>query len=110
MQPIVTDTLQQTISVKDVFINGLMEDILRKLRHHVPRILNKPSYLSHTIHEVLEFEKMLLEDFSYQPLPANSPGSLILDNTDWFDAWFDTEKECRDLILIIIYAIGRLLC
>ncbi|KAI9016381.1 TIP-1 family-domain-containing protein [Phycomyces nitens] len=96
VQPVVDRVFdQERISVKDFFIFGLLQDVSRKLKKTVPRILAQPSWLSHTVHEVLEFDKSLENEFAYvSPRPSDkSSSSVILDNPDWFGAWFAAEKQ-----------------
>ncbi|KAL0073951.1 TIP-1 family-domain-containing protein [Phycomyces blakesleeanus] len=98
VQPIVDSAgLDQTprISVKDFFIYGLQQDVARKLKKTIPRILNQPSWLSHTVHEVLEFDKSLENEFAYTPPRSSDKRSadVILDNPEWFGAWFAAERQ-----------------
>ncbi|KAG1442153.1 hypothetical protein G6F56_011188 [Rhizopus delemar] len=93
IQPIVNsmkDYFSEKVSVKDVFIRGLLEDVSRKLQKTMPQIIDQPSLLSHTIHQVLEFDKSLADEFSYEK--SASLSSFILGHTTWFDAWFQAEK------------------
>lgn len=81
------------VSVKDQFIRGLLQDVTRKLQHTLPQLLNYPNWLSHTIHQVMEFDKKLRDEFAYDQYTALS--NVILDNPTWFKAWFDAEKSCK---------------
>ncbi|KAI8366626.1 TIP-1 family-domain-containing protein [Radiomyces spectabilis] len=99
VQPIVdraSDHLQIRISVKDHFIRAILVNVARKLRNDIPRLLDHPSYLSHTVHEILTFDQLLQDDFAYVTLEKNvqreTASAVILQNREWFDAWFQAEK------------------
>lgn len=94
IQPIM-ETINQdkVIYAKDQFICGLLQDVTRKLEKTMPELLNHPNWLSHTIHQVLQFDKSLQEEFAYDQQTALS--SVILDNSSWFNAWFQAEKACK---------------
>jgi hypothetical protein len=80
------------ISAKDQFIKGLLQDVERKLTKSMPALLQQPNLLAHTMHEVLEFDKSLQDDFSY---PTMGLSGTILENKEWFDTWFYAEKKCK---------------
>ncbi|KAI9256240.1 TIP-1 family-domain-containing protein [Sporodiniella umbellata] len=94
VQPIVNSMegyFSEKASVKDMFIQSLLDDVLRKLQKTIPQILNQPIILSHTIQQVLEFDKSLSDDFSYERAPTLS--DFVFDHTAWFDSWFQGEKK-----------------
>ncbi|KAI7890852.1 TIP-1 family-domain-containing protein [Mucor mucedo] len=92
IQPILESSkeyLPHKVFIKDQFISGLLKDVTRKLQHTTPQLLNQPSWLSHTISQVLQFDKSLLDDFAYdQPI-----SNVVLSNPAWFNAWFGAEKS-----------------
>lgn len=93
IQPILESSkeyIPQKIFVKDQFISGLLKDVTRKLQHTMPQLLNQASWLSHTISQVLQFDKNLLDDFAYDQSISNA----VLSNPVWFNAWFGAEKTC----------------
>ncbi|KAI8646514.1 TIP-1 family-domain-containing protein [Parasitella parasitica] len=79
------------IYAKDQFIRGLLQDVTRKLQNTMPQVLGHPNWLSHTIHQVLEFDKSLQEEFAYDQY--NTLSDVILGNSVWFNAWFQAEKS-----------------
>ncbi|KAG1106734.1 hypothetical protein G6F42_016631 [Rhizopus arrhizus] len=92
IQPIM-ETIKQdkVIYAKDQFIRGLLQDVTRKLEKTMPELLNHPNWLSHTIHQVLLFDRSLQEEFAYDQYTALS--NVILGNSTWFNAWFQAEKS-----------------
>lgn len=94
IQPIM-ETIKQdkVIYAKDQFIRGLLQDVTRKLEKTMPELLNHPNWLSHTIHQVLLFDRSLQEEFAYDQYTALS--NVILGNSTWFNAWFQAEKSCK---------------
>ncbi|CEP12104.1 hypothetical protein [Parasitella parasitica] len=92
IQPLMETTAEDgQLYAKDQFIRGLLQDITRKLEHTMPQLLNQSNWLSHTIHQVLEFDKSLQEEFAYDQYGTLS--NVILGNSVWFDAWFQAEKS-----------------
>lgn len=94
IQPILESNkeyLPQKVFIKDQFISGLLKDVIRKLEHTIPQLLNQPSWLSHTINQVLQFDKSLSDDFAYDQSISN----VVLSNPVWFNAWFGAEKSCK---------------
>jgi hypothetical protein len=92
IQPIL-ESNNTGISVKDQFIRGLLQDITRKLQKTMPQLVNHPNWLSHTIHQVLQFDKSLQDDFAYDQYASLS--NVVLNNPSWFNAWFQGEKACK---------------
>ncbi|KAJ8662817.1 hypothetical protein O0I10_000993 [Lichtheimia ornata] len=93
IQPIIERNLSSSVSAKDCFIRGLVENVARKLRTTVPKMTNKPHLMSHTIHQVLDFDNALSKDFAYYPYEGGAMGDVILGNEKWFTAWFDAERK-----------------
>jgi len=84
-------------SAKTDFITGLLNDLQRKLRKAMPRVLQQPALVSHTIHEVLTFDQTLRERYAYTA-PDTSAFKLglaqvIVGNSEWFNAWLNMEKQ-----------------
>ena len=91
IQPLIVDTIGSEYSAKDLFITELLKNVSRKLKHSLPRLRSRPRWLSHTIHEALDFDKILQEDYAYS---GGSIASIILDDRDSYNAWFIAEKKC----------------
>lgn len=90
IQPILEGT---NVLIKDQFIRGLLQDVTRKLQKTMPQLLNQPSWLSHTVHQVLEFDQSLQDEFAYDQSTVLS--NVILTNSVWYQAWFSAEKSCK---------------
>jgi hypothetical protein len=96
VQPILESAkeyLPQRVFVKDQFIHGLLQDVTRKLQKTMPQLTSHPNWLSHTIHQVLQFDKDLSEEFAYDQYTELS--NVVLGNPTWFNAWFQAEKSCK---------------
>ncbi|CAO3590201.1 unnamed protein product [Absidia cylindrospora] len=104
IQPIVEDVFghEQHVSARDYFIDGLMVDVARKVTRTIPKLIAQPNLLSHTVHELLEFDQSLSDDFGFVPLSYQESTSslingrisnIILEQQDWFKAWFDGERR-----------------
>jgi hypothetical protein len=111
IQPIVDDVFdknQQPVSAKNYFIDGLLVDVVRKVTRTIPKLISQPNLLSHTIHELLQFDQSLQDDFGFVPPPSlemiqdnnTSPlqgqvADIVLSNPTWFEAWFEAERRCK---------------
>ncbi|KAI8099357.1 TIP-1 family-domain-containing protein [Halteromyces radiatus] len=108
IQPIVDEVFidhQQRVSAKDYFIEGLLKDVNRKVHHSIPKLTSHPNWLSHTIHELLQFDQSLRDDFGFNPslkmqeinnnhlLNHGLVSDAILENKESYDAWFTSEKQ-----------------
>ncbi|KAI8993264.1 TIP-1 family-domain-containing protein [Pilobolus umbonatus] len=94
IQPIIEnmmDQFEEKVVVKDYFITGVLEDVSRKLRRSMAQLVNQPHLLSHTVHEVLEFDHNLQEEFAYKGVMNIS--DVILGNPVWFNLWFEAERN-----------------
>lgn len=111
IQPIVDDVFdktQQRVSAKNYFIDGLLADVVRKVTRTVPKLTSQPNLLSHTIHELLQFDQSLLHEFGFVPPPKlktiqdsntsqvqGQVADIVLSNSKWFEVWFDAERRCK---------------
>ncbi|KAI9497486.1 TIP-1 family-domain-containing protein [Zychaea mexicana] len=90
VQPLVQEVLGSEFTAKDLFIHELLKNVSRKLKHSMPKLRHRPRWLSHTIHEALDFDKTLQEDYAYS---GDSMAALILDDSESYNAWFTAEKK-----------------
>ncbi|KAI8140844.1 TIP-1 family-domain-containing protein [Fennellomyces sp. T-0311] len=90
VQPVLSDILGKDFSAKDCFIRELLKNVSRKLKHSVPKLRGRPQWLSHTIHETLDFDKTLQEEYAYG---NSSMASILLDEPETYQAWFTAEKK-----------------
>ncbi|KAI7898065.1 TIP-1 family-domain-containing protein [Cokeromyces recurvatus] len=79
-----------TWNAKDQFITGLLRDVERKIQDTFPKLLNHPNWLSHTIHEILVFDKSLLDHFAYS---SHLSSYTIFTHDAWFTTWFEAERS-----------------
>ncbi|KAI8366458.1 TIP-1 family-domain-containing protein [Choanephora cucurbitarum] len=89
IQPILDK--QDNVSIKDQFIQGFLVNVDRKLQKSMPQLMAHPNWLSHTMHELLEFDRALVEEFAYRYPYALS--QKVTENSTWFQAWFQAEKS-----------------
>ena len=70
-----------------------------KLNGLLPRISNQPQLLSHLVHELMNFDVSLREEWSYDGGNAIEGWTgltwEILVKKDWFGMWLNVEKNCE---------------
>ena len=75
------------------FTRGLLGIVAAKLTHDIPELLFDEQLLSHTIDELLLFDKELRSNYGYA---ASQPGCLhVLTAPECFDKWIIIEKKCK---------------
>ncbi|ORY98398.1 TIP-1 family-domain-containing protein, partial [Absidia repens] len=94
IQPIVEDVFghEQRVSARDYFIDGLMEDIARKVTRTIPKLIAQPNLLSHTVHELLEFDRSLSDDFGfvrYDDIASDRQAFELYED----DQYMDTDEK-----------------
>lgn len=81
-----------------VFITSLLPMLRRKVFNYLPQIAMQPQLLSHFIHELIEFDTVLREEWGYSPHggASNWKGLTweVLVEQDWFGRWLEVEKNC----------------
>ncbi|KAI8063170.1 TIP-1 family-domain-containing protein [Gongronella butleri] len=95
VQPLMRRT-DASASAKDAFIEGLLKNVKRKVLRTVPKLLPQPQWLSHTIHELLQFDHDLQQDYGFfltLPDGSSNVADLIIEHDDWFGAWFSSERN-----------------
>ncbi|KAI7882471.1 hypothetical protein K492DRAFT_127596 [Lichtheimia hyalospora FSU 10163] len=102
IQPIIERNLSSSVSAKDCFIRGLLENVTRKLRTTVPKMTSKPHLMSHTIHEVLDFDNALRKDFAYYPyegstMVAQKRYDEIAVDSQAFEPYAEDERESKKM-------------
>lgn len=107
LQPILLDNFRGTdialypafIDATSAFITALLPMLRTKVYATVKQASNQPQLLSHVIHEVMEFDRTLREEWAYDGVYGiESWRGLswdVLVTKDWFGRWFQVEKDCE---------------
>ena len=73
--------------------------VRRKLDTLLPQVGKQPQLLSHLIHELMNFDNSLKDDWSYTgESGAEGWKGLtweVLVKKEWFGKWLRVEKSCR---------------
>lgn len=81
-----------------MFITALLPMLRRKIFNYLPQISSQPQLLSHFIHELIEFDTALREEWGYNPIGGSSSWRgltwEVLVGKDWFGQWLEVEKNC----------------
>ena len=79
------------------FITALLPMLKRRLYGFASQLSNQPSLLSHLVQEVISFDTMLSESYSYTP---SSPSVawrglsfFLLDTCEYFQPWLSVERD-----------------
>lgn len=92
------------LDATSALITALMPLLVRKLRSFASQIADQPSLLSHLVQEVLSFDTVISETYSYTPsspsLPWRGLAHVLLDEDglNYFPAWLRAEQS---------FALGR---
>ncbi|XP_072036444.1 RAD50-interacting protein 1-like isoform X2 [Amphiura filiformis] len=90
IQPFLDTEEYAHINAKTEFTRGLLQVVAAKLTHDIPELLFDEQLLSHTIDELLLFDKELRSNYGY---PKSQPGCLhVLTAPACFDKWIMIEK------------------
>ncbi|KAI9785874.1 MAG: hypothetical protein M1816_008201 [Peltula sp. TS41687] len=80
-----------------VFITALLPMLRRKIFSYLPQIAMQPQLLSHFIHELIELDAVLRDEWAYDPHDGagNWKGLTweVLVGKDWFGRWLEVEKN-----------------
>ncbi|KAI9797971.1 MAG: hypothetical protein M1833_005027 [Piccolia ochrophora] len=95
-------------------ITAILPMLRRKIFAVIPQIASQPQLLSHFIHEVINFDTTLRDEWGYDSgIGAERWKGLtweILVKKDWFGRWLQVEKECECLAFHrILKSIERVL-
>lgn len=75
------------------FTRGLLQLAAKKLKNDLPELLYEDQHFSHTIDELLLFDKELRSQHGY---PEREPGCLfVLTEKQCFEKWITVEKNCE---------------
>jgi len=87
------------IDATSAFITSLLPMVRTKIFTTLPKVENQPQLLSHLIHETMNFDETLRNEWSYSGSGSSSITrwrgltSEILDADSWFVKWLSIEKE-----------------
>jgi len=91
------------IDSTSAFITALLPMLRRKILAVLPHIAKQPHLLSHFVHELINFDVTIKEDWGYDG--GNRMEGWrglaweVLVKGHWFGAWLDVEKNCKHLAL-----------
>ena len=87
------------IDATSAFITALLPMLRNKIYSMLPRVSNQPPLLSHLMHEIMNFDTLLREEWNYDGgYGAQGWKGLaweVLAEKNWFDRWLQIEKECQ---------------
>ena len=79
------------------FITALLPILRAKIFSTLPKVANQPQLLSHLIHEIMNFDTVLRDDWSYDGGSASEPWRGLaweaLNTDSWFSRWLSIEKD-----------------
>ena len=85
------------ISFQTEFMRGMVILVMEKLAHDLPHLVHDDMLFSHTVDEVLLFDRELHSTHGY---PPTLPGCLdLLTTHDALTKWLEVEKKCKRKIL-----------
>jgi hypothetical protein len=102
------------------FITALLPILRRKIHNLLPQILGQAQLLSHFIHEMIKFDAVLRDEFSYVPYGERGWKGVtheVLTLENGFTGWIKVEKECKiqslfsfiSFVLTTIHTFNQLL-
>jgi len=79
------------------FINALLPMVQRKITSFASQVTPQPNLLSHLVHQVLDFDKLMEENYAYTPespsIPWRGLAYFLLDTSGYFQRWLDVERD-----------------
>lgn len=85
------------IDAISAFITALLPMVQRKVISFASQVTSQPNLLSHLVHQVLDFDKMIEENYAYTPsspsLPWRGLAYFLLDTSGYFQRWLDVERD-----------------
>lgn len=79
------------------FINALLPMVQRKILSFASQVTDQPNLLSHLVHQVLDFDKLMGENYDYTPespsIPWHGLAFFLLDTSGYFQRWLDVERD-----------------
>lgn len=85
------------IDAISAFITALLPMVQRKILSFASQVTSQPHLLSHLVHQVLDFDKMIEENYAYTPNSPSTPwrglAYFLLDTSGYFQRWLDVERD-----------------
>jgi hypothetical protein len=85
------------IDAISAFITALLPMVQRKIISFASQVTSQPNLLSHLVHQVLDFDKMIEENYAYTPSSPSTPwrglAYFLLDTSGYFQRWLDVERD-----------------
>lgn len=79
------------------FVTALLPMVRRKLVSFASQVASQPNLLSHLVHQVLDFDKLIEENYAYTPESPSTPwrglAYFLLDTSGYFQRWLDVERD-----------------
>ncbi|KAK3074537.1 hypothetical protein LTR53_002957 [Teratosphaeriaceae sp. CCFEE 6253] len=79
------------------FITALLPMLRRKLTNFIQQLDSQPQLLSHLIHEVMNFDTTLQDQYAYAPVSPTTPwrglAFYLLDTHGYFQKWLAVEQN-----------------
>ena len=111
LQPILVDRFRGTdmafnpvyIDATSALITALLPVVRAKVFAILPAIAAQPQLLSHLMHELMQFDSRIRDDWGYSGGSGgegwNGLAWEVLVQQDWFGRWLQVEKDCKTLVL-----------
>lgn len=79
------------------FITALLPMVQRKTDSFASQVTSQPNLLSHLVHQVIDFDKLIEENYAYTPESPSAPwrglAFTFLDTSGYFQRWLDVERD-----------------
>ncbi|KAM0717026.1 hypothetical protein Q7P37_006878 [Cladosporium fusiforme] len=79
------------------FITALLPMVQRKVLSFASQVTSQPNLLSHLVRQVLDFDKLVEENYAYTPESPSTPwrglAFFLLDTSGYFQRWLDVERD-----------------
>ena len=119
LQPILSNFFRKSnlaltsiyIDSSSALITALLPMLRRKVFALLPKISNQPQLLSHFVHELMNFDVSLRDEWSYDGgnsvLGWNGLTWEVLVKKDWFGKWLKVEKDCMFPVFLAKILLSR---
>lgn len=104
------------IDSTSALITALLPMLRRKVFTVIPHIAGQPQLLSHFIHELMNFDMSLRDEWGYDG-GCGIDGwkgltGEVLAKKQWYDRWFELEKDCAYILAtnVKLLTVLKLLC
>ena len=110
LQPLLRDHFKRSnlaltsiyIDSTSALITSLLPMLRRKILVMLPRLTNQPQLLSHLMHELMNFDVNMREEWDYDGGNAVEGWQgltwEVLVKKGWFKRWLEVEKNCMVIL------------